>query len=332
MECHSSFHWLQQKQKYPQNIKLSNFPRLSIILGVEMNQMSGSHLHKVSDSLSQWQWVTPCTFTFDFSSTGFTSALTKSQFLDILLFLLSSCFPEHPSIISCLTPATSFLSKLTKIKFPQKSVFPSPSSTGFLYKGFWKIKMLQQHSFPIYQPTQHCPISWDTRLKAKLMCQVLLSQMHGAYAMKRMLYRGKKTPLKHENKHQLSFFSPTIYSFHATTRKNEKIKHSHPFKIGPFLNFWLIPCSLPLTQSYSNESAIAFYALNAWEKKKTLIRTKSFLHCIGCHGKLDQSKAVSTEAGVNFLCGNSSGQKASLIHSQYWEWVNSDERMCTLTM
>lgn len=53
-----------------------------------------------------------------------------------------------------------------------------------------------------------------------------------------------------------------------------------------------------------------------------------FLHCTGCQRKLDQSEAVSTKAGVNFLCGNSFCQKAALIHSQYWVRVNSDERGC----
>lgn len=120
---------------------------------------------------------------------------------------------------------------------------------------------------------------------------------------------------------------PTV-SFHAAARINEKSKQSHPFKMSPFLTFWLILCSLPQTQSYSNETATASYAQNAWKRKKALIRTKSFLHCTGCQGKLDQSEAASTKAGVNFLCCNSSCQKASLIRSQYWEWVNSDERGC----
>jgi len=138
--------------------------------------------------------------------------------------------------------------------------------------------------------------------------------MHAAYAIKRMLYRGKKTPLRHQNKHWLSFSPTPISPFHTAARINEQNKQSPPFKISAFLNFWLILCSLPPTQSYSNESAIASYALHAGERRQTLIGTKSFLHCTGCQGKLDQSEAVSTKAGVNFLCGNSSCQKASSIH------------------
>lgn len=135
------------------------------------------------------------------------------------------------------------------------------------------------------------------------------------------------------SKQTLVFFSllhNILLSCHCKNKwKEQTVPSLQNWSISQVLAHTLLSSPHPKLFKWECNS---FLCTKCMGEKKTLIRTKSFLHCIGCHGKLDQSKAVSTEAGVNFLCGNSSCQKASLIHSQYWEWVNSDERMCTLTM
>lgn len=78
----SSFHWLQQDENNKIQ-KRSNFPKLNIGAGMERNQMSASHFHKVSDSLSQQQWVTPCS--------------SPHLYFCLFSYWLHSCHSQNPS-------------------------------------------------------------------------------------------------------------------------------------------------------------------------------------------------------------------------------------------
>lgn len=201
---------------------------------MERNQTSVSHLHKVSDSLSQQQWVTPCSsphLYFWFSPTGFTSALTKiivSGHFTLLIVLLlpkTSLYYQLPYSSHLLPhPSTSW----QKPNFCRSLFSPflplSPSSFPSPFQGVLENKKAAVAFFSKLPINSTLPYLMGHMTVGKV--HVSSPPLPNAWSLcyKEDAVQRKENSIKTSEQTLAFFFSPHNILFQATARINEKSK------------------------------------------------------------------------------------------------------------